>query len=215
MRTEILVVLDRSGSMEDIKAEMCSGFDSFIATQRAIPGEAYVTLVQFDSMGIDTVYARVPLTLVPSLVLEPRGGTPLLDAMGGTIKGQGERFDRMSRDTKPEAVIMVVITDGLENSSRKYTRDQVREMVQLQQKEWGWTFLYIGADQDAIHEAHNYGLMASMSLDTAKTPEANAGMYSVLNKAVAHTRSTGAQYNITSDDRDEALGGTWGGNGGQ
>src|SRR4051812_845577 len=127
---EIVVLLDRSGSMTSIAADMRGGFDQFVADQRAQPGDAVLTLVQFDHEGglpnIDTVYEAKPLADVPSLVLEPRGTTPLLDALGRTIAEVGARLHRMPEAERPDRVLFLTITDGYENASVTHTKGSVR-----------------------------------------------------------------------------------------
>lgn len=167
-KTEIVVILDRSGSMSSIQKDMEGGFDTFIAGQRALPGECAVSLYQFDD-EYEAVYEGKPIASVPNLALLPRGGTALLDAMGKTIVSVGERLKALAERSRPAAVIVMVITDGYENASKEYTRARVSEMVKHQETAYRWQFMYLGADVNAIAEA------ASMGIATAAVYSASAG----------------------------------------
>lgn len=161
---DITVLLDRSGSMASIKADTLGGFNTFLAKQQAEPDPAVLNLIQFDTMGYDRIIDAQPIKEAPPLteaMFQPRGGTPLLDAMGRTISEAGERFKAMA--TKPKAVVMVIITDGEENSSHAYTHAQVMEMVKHQTEVYKWTFVYLGANQDAIQAGGSMGFAAASS----------------------------------------------------
>lgn len=180
-KTEILVVLDRSGSMASMKLEAEGGFARFIQEQRAIPGDVRVTLAQFDDI-YQVVYEARPLADVPPLTLEPRGWTALLDAMGRTIELQGKRI----HDEKwAELVVVVFITDGGENASREYTRTRVKEMVQHAEKN-GWQVIFLGANMDAIAVG---GSIGTRSVNTATYSNTGAGMTAALASASASTQS--------------------------
>src|SRR5580765_28629 len=125
---EVVVLLDRSGSMSSIKKEMEGGFDQFVKEQRAVPGICVLTLVQFDSQGIDTVHEAKPIADVPALDLAPRGLTPLLDAVGQTITKTKARWDAK----KFSKLLFLVITDGQENASREFKKDQIKKLVEDQ-----------------------------------------------------------------------------------
>lgn len=156
--TEIVVVLDRSGSMASIRADMEGGFDSFIADQRKLPGDCSVTLAQFDGV-YEIVYQGKPLSGVPPLSLEPRGSTALLEAICKTIDATGDRLAALPDDERPERVLFVVITDGQENASAPgYTSDLVLEKVKRQTEEYSWQFVFFGANQDAIATAGAMGI---------------------------------------------------------
>lgn len=161
--THIAVVLDRSGSMASIKSDMDGAFNSLIEDQRKVEGRATVSLVQFDDT-VETVYSFLHLSEVPKLDLQPRGLTALLDALGRTINETGVALRDMPEATRPGKVIFVVITDGLENRSREFTRDTVRRLIERQRSEFSWEFLYLGANQNAIQEGAKYGFLADQSI---------------------------------------------------
>lgn len=175
--TEIIVVLDRSGSMQSICADMRGGFDMFIEEQRKLPGKCVVTLVQFDN-EYDIVYAGKSLADVPKLELVPRGGTALLDAMGKTINATGARFAALPEENRPERVLFVVISDGHENASMEFTREAVLSMVSHQTDVYKWQFVYFGANQDAITAAKGMGIAvaANFAANAAGTSKAMADL---------------------------------------
>lgn len=186
--TDIVVVLDRSGSMSRIKRDMEGGFDTFIAEQRKLPGEARVTLAQFDSR-YESVYEGKSLAEVPPLVLEPRDMTALHDAVGRTIEATGRRLAALPDEERPERVLFVVITDGGENASTDFTGARVAEMVKHQTDKYNWQFVYIGANQDAIANA------AAMNISVASNFVANAAgtsdMFGGVTRGVTSYRSGG------------------------
>lgn len=158
--TDITVVLDRSGSMQSIKSDVEGGFDAFIKKQRELPGLCKVTLHQFDTLH-DTVYTAVAVQAVEKLNLEPRGGTALYDALGRAINSTGARLRTMDPERRPGKVLFVVITDGMENASREFTRETVKAMVKEQTSKYSWDFMYLGANQDAVFTAEGLGILAT------------------------------------------------------
>lgn len=155
--THIYFLLDRSGSMQSIKADTEGGFAAFVDEQRTGPGGCRVTLAQFDDR-YDVVYRGVPIADVPGLVLEPRGSTALLDAMGKLITDAGAELAALPEDDRPGTVIVAVMTDGHENASREWTHPAIRSLVEQQTAKYSWQFLYLGADQDAIEVGASLGV---------------------------------------------------------
>jgi len=162
-KTEIVFILDRSGSMVTIAADMRGGFDTLIAEQRKVAGECLVTLTQFDQ-EYEVVYAGKPIADVPKLALVPRGQTALLDAIGRTIATTGERLEKMKEKDRPGRVLVAIITDGQENASREYTAGQVAKMIAHQKEAYAWSFLFLGADENAIEVAKSYGIGAQAAI---------------------------------------------------
>lgn len=156
-RTAIMVVLDRSGSMASISDDVRGGFDAFVAEQRKEPGEATLTLVQFDT-AYEVVYINRPLAEVPPLVHVPRGSTALLDALGRGIVELGEALAKVDEADRPGRVIVVVMTDGHENASREYSRERIAAMVKEQRETYSWEFVFTGANVDAFAEARGLGI---------------------------------------------------------
>lgn len=157
--TELVLIVDRSGSMTAIRLEAENGINKFIEDQRAAKnvGEARLTLVQFDN-EIETVHNALPLKDVPRYTLHPRSMTALLDAVGKTISQIGERLAKTPEEDRPGLVAVLIVTDGMENSSREYTKARVKEMIETQQKNYNWQFTYLGANQDAFAEAGSIGI---------------------------------------------------------
>jgi len=171
--THLYFLLDRSGSMESIRTDIVGGFDGFIAEQRRQPGQCRVSLSQFDDEYTE-VYADRPISEVPSLVLQPRGMTAMLDAIGRLIVASGQRLAALPEQQRPGTVIVGIMTDGLENASREYTRAQVRSMIQRQTGEFDWTFLYMGANQDAVEVGTGLGIDAGLAVTYAPSRAADA-----------------------------------------
>ncbi len=169
--TDITVVMDRSGSMESIKSEAENGLNVFVDEQKALPGEALFTLVQFDN-EYEFIHTAIPIKDVPKCKLLPRAATALLDAVGRAINATGSRLSAMAEADRPGLVVFVILTDGHENASREFTRAQIKSMIELQSKTYGWQFTYLGANQDAFAEAGGIGIRAAASLNFVG---ANAG----------------------------------------
>src|SRR5208283_1990055 len=150
--TDITLVIDRSGSMEEIREDAEGGVNAFIREQAKQPGEALLTLVQFDT-EYDFIHKGVPVKQVPAYELVPRGNTALLDAVGRAINETGERLAKMAESDRPGLVIFVITTDGQENSSKEFSKAQIKEMVERQQSQYKWQFTFLGANQDAFAEA--------------------------------------------------------------
>lgn len=201
-RRLIVIVIDRSGSMQTVKSDTEGGLRAFLAEQENVPGETLVTLRQFDTVH-DTVFENVPLADVPPFELKPRGATALLDAVGSTIATVAEQIDDMDAADRPGEVVVVILTDGHENSSKEYRLDQVKKLITRQQEDRGWLFFFLGANQDAFAAAGGMGIGAGMSLSysSANTQDSmtSAGA------AVARGSRTG-DYTFTAEERTRAGG---------
>jgi len=158
--TDITLVVDRSGSMQQVQEDAEGGVNSFITEQAKEPGEALLTLVQFDT-EYEFLHKGVPIGEVPEYKLVPRGMTALLDAVGRAINETGERLSKMYEANRPGLVIFVVMTDGLENASSEFSKAQVKEMIEHQQAVYKWNFTFLGANQDAFAEAQSMGIDAA------------------------------------------------------
>ena len=171
--THLYFLLDRSGSMESIRTDVVGGFDAFIAEQRELPGRCRVSLAQFDDQ-YEEVYADRPIDGVPSLDLRPRGSTAMLDAIGRLIVSTGERLAALPEDRRPGTVLIGIMTDGMENASREFTRHQVRAMIKRQSSQYDWTFLYLGANQDAVEVGTDIGIDPGLAVTYAPSRAAEA-----------------------------------------
>lgn len=202
--SRVVVILDRSGSMDNVKADTIGGFNEFIKQQKAVSGECTVKLVQFD-----TVYEDVfdkPLTEVPVMddkMFVPRGGTALHDAMGRTIVQLGKDLKEMSEHDRPEHIIVVTITDGEENSSREYNQAQVHELVTHQQDVYKWQFIFVGANHDAVLAAQGIGIATAGAMNYVGTKSGIGATYAAVSDNVTAARS-GRAVSFTKSQREKA-----------
>ena len=173
--TEIVVILDRSGSMENIRDDMVGGLKQFVADQKKVKGKANFTLVQFDT-EYEVVYDGVDIQDVNGIDLVPRGWTALLDAIGRTIESTQKRIAK----TPKRKVIFVIITDGLENSSQKFSKSEIVESIGHTSEKHDWKFIYLGANQDAIQEGTSLGIY---SIDCSTFDTTSIGVLTTLGNA--------------------------------
>ena len=199
--TDIVVVLDRSGSMEAIRQATILGFNAFLKEQQSIDERATITLVQFDH-EYERLYMRLDVHQAMPLNEDtyiPRGTTALLDAMGRTIKETRKRIEALPDGDKPDRVIFVTITDGHENRSTKYNRKQVFDKVSKMQQKHGWEFLFLGANQDAIEEASHLGIKADKAMNFVADGAGTDLMFCMMSKRVLHIRETGDEVSLFDD----------------
>ncbi len=158
--TEIVFILDRSGSMSGLEKDTIGGFNSTIERQKREDGEAIVSTVLFDD-DTEVLHDRVSLEKIAPLTEKEyyaRGSTALLDAIGGAIHHIGNVHKYAREEDRPEKTIFVITTDGYENASRKYSSDRVKQMVERQKQKYGWEFIFLGANIDAVETARNFGI---------------------------------------------------------
>jgi uncharacterized protein YegL len=189
--TEIIFILDRSGSMETLTTDTIGGFNSFIEKQKLEPGEALLTVVLFDDK-YELLYDGTDLQKVSLLTKKEyfaRGTTALLDAMGKTINTVGERLSKIEEKNRPSKVIVVITTDGYENASHEFTAQNIREMVEHQTNKYNWQFVFLGANMDSISVAQTYGIF------TASVYSANQvgtqKLYNTISNTTAQYRNSG------------------------
>lgn len=207
--TDITVLLDRTGSMIDQRAETISGFNAFLKEQREVPGDALFTMVQFDATDpFEVLYSAVPIDSAKELTEEtfvPRGMTPLFDSFGRLIVSTGERLSAIQEEDRPSKVILVVITDGLDNSSTEYTRERVKTMVEEQEKTWNWHVVFLGANIDAVAEGHLIGVSAAAAMSYA--PASAKAAYVAVSSNVAQLRKgIRSRVSFTARQRAAAMG---------
>lgn len=204
MTSDITIILDRSGSMATIAPDVVGGLNAFIESQRAVEGEAHLTLVQFDD-EYEVVHWRAPIREVPLLTMatySPRGSTALLDAIGRTLADLSTRLDALPSAERPERVIVVVQTDGQENASREWSRRKVFELLRLCERERKWELVFLAANQDAIAEGRSMGFAASQALDFEAQGNAVAAMFSIVaDKVSAARRDPEASIAFSAEDR--------------
>ena len=191
--TEMVFVLDRSGSMSGLAADTIGGFNELIEKQKKIEGDAYVTVttVLFDH-EYEVLHDHVALEEVAPLTDKEyfaRGSTALLDAVGRTIDAVGARLAATAEEERPAHVVFVITTDGMENSSREYTAKRVRGMIEHQQQKYSWQFVFLGANMDAVSEARKLGISAKYAADFTPSHSGVRKMYSMaLHDVVMCTR---------------------------
>jgi hypothetical protein len=165
--TNLVFLLDRSGSMQSIKSDVVGGFDAFIAEQREGEGRCTVTLAQFD-YEYEVVYRGIDVGRVPPLKIQPRGSTALLDSMGKLITDTAAEIDALPEADRPGTVVVAIMTDGLENSSSEWRRPDIKALVEQQTNDHGWEFLYMGADQDAVEVGKGLGVKDGQAVTYAR-----------------------------------------------
>ncbi len=188
--TELVFILDRSGSMAGLEGDTIGGFNAMIEKQRKEPGEAVISTVLFDN-ETEVIYDRLPLDRVPALTEKEyyvRGCTALLDAVGGAIHHIGNVHKYAREEDRPEKTLFVITTDGLENASRRYTYDKVKAMIARQRERYGWEFLFLGANIDAAREAARFGIRADCAADYHADSIGTEAVYESVCEAVCQVR---------------------------
>ena len=192
--TELVMILDRSGSMGGLENDTVGGYNSMLHKQADAEGEALVSTVLFDDRS-EVLYDRVPLEKVPQMTEKEyyvRGCTALLDAVGGAIHHIGNVHKYIREEDRPEKTIFVITTDGLENASREYSYDRVKEMVERQKEKYGWEFLFLGANIDAVKTAGRFGIKADRAANYNSDHVGTALNYEVLAETVCAMRASAA-----------------------
>lgn len=198
--TVIVVVLDRSGSMASLVDDTIGGFNTFLDEQKRADGLARLTLTQFDH-EYEVVYEGEDLSRVPPLDRSsyvPRGQTALLDAIGRTISVVGARIAARSDSERPWKVVFVILTDGHENASREFRRAQILEMIRAREKNEGWEFVFLGANQDAITEAGAIGIAPSKAAAWTSSKSA----YEMYSKKLSMLRKDRDSNALSFDEED-------------
>lgn len=191
--TEIVFVLDKSGSMNGIKSDAIGGFNAFVEDQKKQEGEVRLTLVLFDS-GVVTTYESADIETVEDLngqTYTPYGGTALLDAIGVAVDGLGSRLNTFSEADKPENVVVVIMTDGEENSSKEYNKKVIQEKVKHQTEKYDWQFIFLGANIDAVKTAESYGISGAFAGDFKATEDGASKAMTLASGMISSYRITG------------------------
>lgn len=189
--TEMVFVLDRSGSMDHLTEDTIGGFNSMIESQKNEEGEAFVTTVLFDDK-YELLHDHVSVKEVNPITRKEyyaRGMTALLDAVGRTINSVGERLSNTPEEERPEKVIFVITTDGYENASMEFTRTKVKEMIEHQQSKYSWVFMFLGANMDAVSEADSLGINARFARTYTASDIGTESVYSATACAMSALRS--------------------------
>ena len=199
--TLIAVLVDRSGSMAQWREDMEGGLNAFVESQASEPGDAEITLAQFDTK-YELVWPLCAIKDAPKYTLTPRGCTALLDAMGRFITEVGEELATRDEADRPGKVIVCIVTDGLENSSVDWTRDMVKALVEQQSSQWHWEFVFLGADMDAVQEGASVGVPQKSSLTFDK---ANARLTYAMASDYVSTVRGGRKAAFSEQDRKSAV----------
>ena len=192
--TELVFILDRSGSMSGLEKDTIGGFNSMLEKQRKEPGDAVVSTVLFDN-ETEVIHDRVVIADVPNLTDKEyfvRGCTALLDAVGGAIQHIGNVHKYARKEDVPEKTLFIITTDGMENASHHYTYDKVRNMFERQKERYGWEFLFLGANIDAAAEAKRFGIDESMAANYHCDEVGTVLNYEVISEAITSVRTSAA-----------------------
>ena len=189
--TEMVFILDRSGSMSGLEGDTIGGYNAMLAKQQKEPGEAVITTVLFDDQ-YELLHDRINLRGVAPITDKEyfvRGNTALLDAVGKTINKIGNAQKRTAEDERAEHVVVVIATDGMENASREFNEEKVRRMIEHQKSKYGWEFIFLGANIDAIATAERYGIGKDRAANYHADAEGTALNYSVVSETVSRVRT--------------------------
>lgn len=198
--TEIVFILDRSGSMSGLEGDTIGGYNSMLAKQRAESGEAYVSTVLFDNRS-EVIHDRVPIADMRDLTDREyyvRGCTALLDAVGGAIHHIGNVHKYARDEDVPEKTIFIITTDGMENASRIYSYDDVKRMIERQKTRYGWEFIFLGANIDAAAVGARMGIDNDHAVEFTNDGTGQRVNYEAMSEAITHVRRCAAP-----------LGGAW------
>lgn len=192
--TEIVFILDRSGSMSGLEKDTIGGFNSLVEKQKKEKGKAYISTVLFDNHS-QVLHDRVSVDKINPMTDKDyfvRGSTALLDAIGGAIHHIGNVHKYARAEDRPDKTLFIITTDGMENASRIYTYDKVKEMINRQKEKYGWEFLFLGANIDAVTTASMFGIERDRAVDYHSDSKGTALNYEVLSDAISHMRTCSA-----------------------
>ena len=188
--TELVFILDRSGSMSGLETDTIGGFNSMLERQKKESGEAFVTTVLFDDK-YEVLHDRYDIKGVNLLTEKEyyvRGSTALLDAIGITINNIGKALSDTKEEDRPGKVLFVIITDGMENSSREFSYEKVKKMVEHQKSKYSWDFIFLGANIDAIKTANSFGISADMATNFVSDSAGTQLNYKIVSEVVSSFR---------------------------
>ena len=189
--TEIVFILDRSGSMAGLEADTIGGFNAMIQKQKAAEGEAYVSTILFDN-HTEVIHDRVDIQMIQPMTRKDyyvRGCTALLDAVGKSIHHIANVHKYAREEDRPERTLFVITTDGMENASRDYSYEKLKAKIQRQKEKYGWEFLFLGANIDAAREAGRFGIDADHAANYHADTLGTAVIYDAVSEAVCNVRA--------------------------
>ena len=206
--TELVFILDRSGSMRGLEADTIGGFNALLEKQKKEAGEALVSVVLFDDR-FEVLYDRMDIRKVEPMndrQYYVRGCTALLDALGGAIHHIGNIHKYARHDDVPEKTLFIITTDGMENASRQYSYEQVRMMVERQKEKYHWEFLFLGANIDAISVARRFGIQANRAVNYENDSAGTELNYEVMSRVVSRVRKSASASEMSAVmDEEECL----------
>jgi uncharacterized protein YegL len=188
--TELVFILDRSGSMGGLETDTIGGYNAMLAKQQAVEGEARITTVLFDEK-YELLHDRIDVKAVSPITNKEyfvRGSTALLDAIGKTIHKVGNALKHTAEDYRADKVLFVITTDGMENASREYSYDKIKEMVERQKEKYGWEFLFLGANIDAVETAGRFGIAPDKAQDYMADSDGTRLHYQVIGEILCDVR---------------------------
>ena len=191
--TELVFILDKSGSMGGLEADTIGGYNSMIAKQQALEDECLITTVLFDN-NYELLHDRIDIKVVNAITgkdYQVGGTTALLDALGRTIHKIGNAHKYSVDEYRTEKVMFVIITDGEENSSQEYTTEKIKAMIEHQKTKYGWEFIFLGANIDAVETAENFGIAQDRAVDYLADSEGTQLNYTIIAQAVTTFRKAG------------------------
>ncbi len=191
--TELVFILDKSGSMSGLESDTIGGYNSMLAKQRTIEGECRITTVLFDN-NYELLHDRIDIKAVGSITekeYQVGGSTALLDAIGKTIHKIGNAQKHTAKDYRAEKVMFIIITDGEENSSREYTAEKIKAQIEQQKVKYGWEFIFLGANIDAVQTAGHFGITPDRAIDYLADSEGTELNFKAMSSAVSTFRDTG------------------------
>ena len=189
--TELVFILDRSGSMSGLEKDTIGGFNSMIEKQKKQKGGCYVSTVLFDNES-EILHDRVKLFDIPQMTENDytvRGCTALIDAIGGAIHHIGNIHKYARPEDVPEHTMFIITTDGMENASHRYTSDRVKAMIERQKEKYGWEFLFIGANIDAVETAAQYGIASDRAVNYNADEKGTKILYATVSESICKMRS--------------------------
>ena len=189
--SELVFILDRSGSMSGLEGDTIGGFNSLIEKQKSIEGRCFVTTVLFDS-DFERIHDRVDLSEIPAMTEKDyyvRGCTALLDAIGSTIRHIAKIHKYARPEDVPEHTTFVIMTDGMENASRRFDSDTVKKMIELEKEKYGWEFLFLAANIDAVETASRVGIRADRAANYRADKRGTAVVYEAVSETLLHARA--------------------------